>query len=257
LNINEAIDILFSGTIINFNNKAISELEKKKEEYNKQNKLFDKYFNFFVLDYQSKTNQEIFDEFCEKAFLEKELDFVNKFNSFDKIFSDIITDKININDAKIKFDEIKEIIFSTVNNANKNIYSLTKSLNDMNLLYENTCLEESKLIFILKFMEKQQKIFKDEQNRIFEEYKQTLDDVISKTIEINELVKKYYTFKNQSLIEMWKESNPPFSLEYCEINNLKKILKELVTSVKLDLNYSFDEKFVYWSIKNGFSDYFK
>ena len=119
MNINEAIDILFSGNIINFNNKVIYELEKKKEEYNKQNKLFDKYFSFFVLDYQSKTNEEILDEFSEKAFVEKELDFVNKFNSFDKIFSDIINDKINRNDAKEKFDEIKEIILSTVNNANK------------------------------------------------------------------------------------------------------------------------------------------
>jgi hypothetical protein len=64
----------------------------------------------------------------------------------------------------------------------------------MNLIYEKACLEESKLIFILKFMEKQQQIFKNEQNRIFEEYKQTLDNVLSKTKEINELVKKYYNF---------------------------------------------------------------
>ena len=127
----------------------------------------------------------------------------------------------------------------------------------MNLVYENACLEVSKLIFILKFMEKQQQIFKDEQNKIFEEYKQTLDDVLAKTKEINELVKKYYTFKNQSLIELWIKSNPPVPIKYCEINNLKKILKELVTSVKLDMNYSFDEKFVYWSLKNGFGDYFK
>ena len=31
--------------------------------------------------------------------------------------------------------------------------------------------------------------------------------------------------------------------------------KELLTSVKLDINYSYDEKFVLWMVKNNFSVY--
>lgn len=253
LNINEVLGILFSGSITHFNDKVIPLLEKKKEDYKRQNNLFDKYFNIFIIDYKAQINEGN----SNNEYSEKELDFFNKFESFDKIMPDIITDKINRNEAIKQVDEIKELILYTVNNANKIIYSLTDSLNDIKVLYENTCSEVNKLIIILKFLEKQGQRFKDEQKRIFEEYKQTLEEILKKTEEAKELVKNNYTFKNQFLIDMWIKSNPPIPPKYCEINNLKKILKEFISSVKLDIDYSFDEKFVYWGLKNGFAAYFK
>ena len=258
LDINEVIDILFSGNITLFKDKVIPLLESKKEKYKKELNLFDKYFNFFIMDYKTKINEEISqNEFSEKEYTEKDLELFNKFNSFDKIIGEIITDKMNRNDAKVKIDEIKEIIFSTVNNANRIMYNWTYSIIDIKSIHENACLEVYKLIFILKFLEKQRQNFKAAHDRIFEDYKTTLDEIEKKTQEINELMKNNYTFKTKYLIEKWKESKPPFQLKYCEINNLKKIMKELVSTVKLDLNYSFDENFVYWSLKNGYGDYFK
>lgn len=248
INIDKAFEILFSKRNNCFKDILIPELIEKKKEYTKKQKIYQYYFDSFMINNKEQMIEEV---------TEKEADFYNQLNSFDEIMSEIIEDKLNRNDAKTKMDEIKDIIISTVKISNASIYSLANSTKDVNEIYDNICSEVRKLGLLLNFMEKQREKFKTEKIKIFQDYKETLDDVLEKTYEAKELIKKKYSFSNESLFDKWKESNPPKQLLKTDLFTVKKYMKELITSVRLDLSYSFDEKFVYWAIGNNYSSYFK
>ena len=248
ISIDKAFEILFSKRNNCFEEKLILELEEKKKQYKKKHKIYKYYFDSFMINNKEQVIEEV---------TEKEADFYNQLNTFDKIMSEIIADKLNRNDAKQKIDEIKDLILSTVKNSNTLIYSLTNSMSDLNEVYDNVCSEVRKLGILLNFMEKQREKIKTEKIKIFQEYKKALDDVLEKTDEAKELIKKKYSFSNESLFDKWKESNLPKQLLKTDFFTIKKYMKELITSVRLDLSCSFDEKLVYWAIGNNFSSYFK
>lgn len=248
ITIDKALEILFSKGNNYFKDKLIPELEEKKKQYKTKYKIFKKYFEYFMINNKNRIIEEI---------TEKEEDFNKQLVLYDKIMSEIIADKINRNDAKKKIDEIKDIILSSVNNINGSINNLINSIKDLNVVYDKVCSEVRKLVLLLKFMEKQREKFNSEQTKIFQEYKEILDDVLEKTKEAKELIKKNCSFNNDFLFDKWKESNPPKNLLNYDLIDFKNIMKKLIPSVKLDLSLSFDEKFVFWAISNNYLSYFK
>jgi len=71
------------------------------------------------------------------------------------------------------------------------------------------------------------------------------------------MVKKQSQMENINFIDDWIKTNPKYKKKYLVSDVIINNLRELLSSIKLDINYSYDERFILWSIKNGFSNYLK
>ena len=59
------------------------------------------------------------------------------------------------------------------------------------------------------------------------------------------------------LIESWLKTNPFYQKKYLKRAVILDNINSLISNVKLDINYSFDDRFVLWAVKNKFSIYLK
>ena len=63
---------------------------------------------------------------------------------------------------------------------------------------------------------------------------------------------------NANLFEEWaKEVKSKYKDKYLEYGVLLENFRDLLKSVELDINYSYDEKFILWAVKNSFANYLK
>ena len=72
---------------------------------------------------------------------------------------------------------------------------------------------------------------------------------------INNYVKE--NNKPENILDIYKKWSRKFANAKLKINELKNYLKENINKkMNLEMNYTFDNKFYLWSIKNGFEKYF-
>lgn len=119
------------------------------------------------------------------------------------------------------------------------------------------CSKINRIQIIIRFIKEQiDKFFKLQQN-IYQEFENTCHEIIKLSEQIQEIVKKQFQMVNINFIDDWIKTNPNYKKEYLVSDIIINNLRELLSSIKLDINYSYDERFILWSIKNGFSNYLK
>ena len=112
----------------------------------------------------------------------------------------------------------------------------------------------------MNFLVNQREKINNTRKTIYEEYENYLNVLVNKAKEYNIYLKKYYSSNKSNYFDdrTKKESaQKAFKEKYPNLPQLLINFKDLLISVKLDVDYSFDEKFVLWAIKNRFFKYLK
>ena len=119
------------------------------------------------------------------------------------------------------------------------------------------CSKINRIHLIIRFIKEQiDKFYKLQQN-IYQEFENSCNEIIKLSERIKEMVKKQSQIENINFIDDWIKTNPNYKKKYLVSDVIINNLRELLSSIKLDINYSYDERFILWSIKNGFSNYLK
>lgn len=90
---------------------------------------------------------------------------------------------------------------------------------------------------------------------IYEQYEKNLNILITEANQYRYFLKQSLSI-NVNLFDEWAiDAKSRYNDKYLKMDILLNDFEELLTSVKLDINYSYDEKFVLWTVKNNFSVY--
>ena len=256
ITIDEALNILFSKNYLNMSEINVdNKIEGKKKIVNKL-KLFDKNIEPF---YDIFSLNKIDDFIITDDIKAKESDIINKLNWFDISFSKIINDELSRGECHKIIQDLKELI-EIENEDAERIYLESKKL------IANTNNEElvqkkiNRLNIILNFLGNQREKINNARKNIYEEYENYLNVLVNKAKEYNIYLKKYYSFNKSNYFDEWiktESAQKAFEKKYLNLPQIMANFKDLLESVKLDIDYSFDEKFVLWAIKNNFSKYMK
>ena len=256
ISIDEALNILFSKNYLNMSEINVdNKIEGKKKIVNKL-KLFDKNIEPFYDIFSLKKKDDFIITDDIKA---KESDIINKLNWFDISFSKIINDELSRGECHKIIQDLKELI-EIENEDAERIYLESKKL------IANTNNEElvqkkiNRLNIILNFLGNQREKINNARKNIYEEYENYLNVLVNKAKEYNIYLKKYYSFNKSNYFDEWiktESAQKAFEKKYLNLPQIMANFKDLLESVKLDIDYSFDEKFVLWAIKNNFSKYMK
>ena len=253
LPVDEILDFLLSNNkIFNFLNDNFSneikqrqtDLNKSLEDFNKKFEIFSgigKKENFLNIKIQLKND-----------LLNANREFIEQLDLFDSIISDIFCSKFNeeiINNIKL----MKQCINSDICYRNDIVEKIEK-LNPEKA-NDYLCLKIFRLSKILVFLRKQKEKIIKVYKSLYEENEKYYNEIIEKTQTLINIVNSKYNVKNELLFEKWKESGPKIKNKYCKIEILRQNFIDLMKTIELDINYSYDEKFTLWLIKNNFSNY--
>ena len=149
----------------------------------------------------------------------------------------------------------------TVNDILHGNFKSTKKVASLKLMADEAyiiiCSKINRIHLIIRFIKEQiDKFYKLQQN-IYQEFENSCNEIIKLSERIKEMVKKQSQTENINFIDDWIKTNPNYKKEYLVPDVIINNLRELLSSIKLDINYSYDERFILWSIKNGFFNYLK
>ena len=260
IGINEALQILFSTNNSISNEISIDKLKKSKKKCQDDLKLFEKNISAFLqiapfeVDEHFEINEEI---------KSKEVDIINKLNEFDSSISKIIKDELPRDEAGNIIQQIKDLI-----NFEKEAFKKLES--DFGLLEieqskELLTSKSNRIHLILNFLKNQREKIDNARKNIYQQHEKNLDILIMEASTYNNYLRKYLS-NNDNLFEEWTKkitetskdkTKMKYDEKYMKLNVLINNFRDLLSSVQIDIDYSYDEKFVLWTIKNGFSNYFK
>ena len=253
LPVDEVVDFLLSNNkIFNFLNDNFSnEIKQKQTDLNKSLEDFNKKFEIFsgIVKKENFLNIKIQ---LKNELLNANREFIEQLDLFDSIISDIFCSKFN-EEITNSIELMKQCINSDICYRNDIVEKIEK-LNPEKA-NDYLCLKIFRLSKILVFLRKQkEKIIKVYQS-LYEENEKYYNEIIDKTQILINIVNSKYNVKNELLFEKWKESGPKIKNKYCKIEVLRQNFIDLMKTIELDINYSYDEKFTLWLIKNNFSNY--
>ena len=252
ININEALEILLSKKLNLLDQMDIDKIQEKKKGCQISVKVFHKNIEPF---YQIIPDDFDGDFNVKEGIESKEADFSKKLNCFDISISKIIEDKLSRDEAHDIINNIKILIQKERKEIEQSYSNFENSKIEPDFAYLDS--KVNRVYLILKFLRKQKEKIKKADEDINETYENYLSVLITQANLYKNYLQKYLQF-NVNLFDEWKKDvlskyDPKF-LEYCV---LLQNFRDLLTSVKMDINYSFDEKFVLWTVKNNFAKYLK
>jgi hypothetical protein len=252
ININEALEILFSKKLNLLDEMDIDKIQEKKKEFQPSVKVFHKNIEPFY-----QIIPEDFDvNFIAKEGIEsKEADFSKLLSSLDISISKIIEDKLSRDSAYDIIKNIKELIQKEKNEIDNSYSNFENSILEPDFAYLDS--KVNRVYLILKFIRKQKDKIKKAEEDINEIYETYLSILITQASLYKKYLQKYFQF-NVNLFDEWeKENHSKYDSKYLKYGVLLKNFRDLLTSVKMDINYSYDEKFILWAMKNNFENYLK
>lgn len=257
ITIDEALEVLINGKSVCLSylkNNDVDILKDKKEMLNQKLKILDKYYNSFIQISPGKNNTKfvITDEIKKN-----ESDLIEKLNYYDSMLSEIIKDTMGRTEAINIINEMIESITNEVEDARQYIFKLSKMQFNKNNAYQIINSKTDRLQILVKFVKEQSDKFYNSQTNLYKEYEESCNEIIRKSEFIKEIIKKNSILEKDNLIEQYLKSDIEFRDQYKKPDVIIDNLKALVSNVKLDINYSYDEKFVLWAIMNKYSNYLK
>ena len=260
LTIEQALEILFSKKTPYLYEDYIPNLEAKNSEMKKKiiisNNVCEKFIKAFdaILDYKFFEDNKI-----EKT-LDNELELSEELKKIDESITRNLNQdkKDNENELYILLDSLEKLITLEFKEANQSIYSTSQSMDkeeDFQKLEKIISSKINRIYLILLFVKKQNISFEKEQKMIYEEYLKVIEDFENITLKIKNLVNNKYSILKENLFDKWVSSVTNKSFKNANYNVLIKNIKALIPNAPLGINYSFDEKFVFWALKNDFAEY--
>ena len=251
IEIGEALQLIFQSKINYLNEIDIDKLITSKKECQNKLKLFNQKIRPLLQIFPAELYQNyiISDEIKYK-----EADLITKLNNFDIYISNIIDDKLSRKEALKIIQDIKETIIFETKEAEK-LSSDFEELIEPNPELLNS--KTNRIYLILNFLKIQNEKINNARLNIFEKYDNYLDILKDEAIQYKNYFQKNLLI-NVNLFEEWtKDAKFRFKEQYLKLDVLLDNFRELLTFVRLDINYSHDGKFFLWMIKNKFSFYLR
>ena len=254
--INEAIKILLNPQQISVNKKHYSKkLNEIKIELNENLSNFNDYFDSF---FQENIIEDIYDRNIDFYKIEsEEKDLSKSLKSFKEKLIMILKNKIQKDEALEIIKSIFLKIQEEAKNAKNFIINIENSDRDVEELKKKVVSNLNRIYLILKFVEEQNIEFSNHQKQIYNEFENLSKEILQKSECLENRLESYAFIEKENLFDKWIETKPKFDEKYLDKSYMGDNIKDLISSVRLDLNHTFDELFILWVIKNNFSQYLK
>ena len=115
----------------------------------------------------------------------------------------------------------------------------------------------NRIHLIVDFLEKQSKKFTNYQIQIYNEYENSAKIILKKSEALKDIIQARTFIEKERLFDKWLKTKPEFDLKFLNEKTLKDNFDDLISSVNLNISYTFDEKFVLWMIENKYSQYLR
>ncbi len=257
INVEEALFILLSknkNNIFEFEKNNIDNIVLSRKELKYELDEFNAYFRKFT-DFSL---QNIEDEvFINDDIYNKESDLIEALNNYGISISKALDSEMNRTDAEVIIEKMREEIEKEINISIKFILLIDQTDGDFNSIKNELDSKINRLYLIMSFIKQQTKKFNERQKYLYQKYQQNAITLIDSYKLFENTLKQKNSEVSENLFIKWLETKPKFGDEYLKENVLINNFKELISSIKLDIKYSYDEKFVLWAVKNNFSYYLK
>ena len=254
LSIDEALNLLLSkNKIFNFLNDNFSnEIKKKQIVLSQKLKDFDKKLDIFsgIFLIQKSTSVKI--PILKNDLLNENRNFIKQLDLFDSFITDIFCNEFN-EEIESNIELMKQCIKSDICSR----CDIVEKIEKLNPEKANDfiCLKLFRLSKILIFLKKQKEKIIHIYESLYEENEKFYNEIIDKVQTLKNIVNKKYTIKNELLFDKWIKSGPKINNKFCKIEILRQNFIDLIKTIELDVNYSYDEKFTLWLVKNNFDNY--
>ena len=120
--------------------------------------------------------------------------------------------------------------------------------------------KENRIYLLLNFLQKQKEKIDNARENICRDYENYLNILIEQTNEYKDYLRDFVS-EGVNLFDEWAKlvakNYKGKRKKFLQLDVLMNNFCDLLTSVKLDIDYSYDEKFSLWTIKNDLSGYLK
>ena len=254
LGIKDALNILFSNNKINLNEIGIDELKEKRNDCKIKVNVMDKNLDPF---YKISSYLADKDYSTIKVAKDEETELTKKLKTFSDLFNEIIQDRLAREDAYKILKEIQDFIISET----KEVERIQDGFENENIEKNFEILDSkmNRIYLILDFLQDQGKKIERERENIYKRYERYLNILITESNRYNKLIKE--SFSNcANLFKEWVKRDDillKYDKQYLKYDVLCKNFEDVLICVRIDINYCYDEKFVLWTIINGYSNYLK
>ena len=189
----------------------------------------------------------------------EELDIINKLENFNNLLSEILNGKMNMNYSENIINELKKTVRKEVQDSRSLIFNIENLGEELDYISVKKAIfsKINRMNLIKDFFRKQTEKFSGLQQSFYQEYENNAKLILDKSEEIKKIIQEKYSLENDNLFDKWIEGESSYKKEYLTKPTLINNFKELIPTVNLNVNYNFDEKFVFWMIKNKFIQYLK
>ena len=156
-------------------------------------------------------------------------------------------------------NELKKTVRKEVQDSRSLIFNIENLGEELDYINVKKAIfsKINRMNLIKDFLRKQTEKFSKLQRSLYQDYENNAKLILDKSEEIKKIKQEKYSLENENLFDKWIESEPSYKKENLNQPTLINNFKELIPTVNLNVNYNFDEKFVFWMIKNKFIRYLK
>ena len=171
----------------------------------------------------------------------------------------ILKKDINLSEALQTIKSIISKINEEAENAQRFIINIGNTDKNAEKLKKEVISYLNRIYLILKFVEEQNVDFSNFQTQIYTEFENSSNEILKQSECLKNLLESVSFVEKENLLEKWLKSelNPKINKKDIDYTTMKKNIEDLITSVRMDLKYTYDEKFILWMVKNEFSKYLK
>ena len=253
ISIIKAMEILFSVNlpdILTLEKNLVENLNEKTIQLKQELKEFKHSFNLF-----SNISIDDFDDGDNLIITEE----IRKEESDINLLSEILNGKMNMNYPENIINELKKTVRKEVQDSRSLIFNIENLGEELDYINVKKAIisKINRMNLIKDFFRKLTEKFSGLQQSFYQEYENNAKLILDKSEEIKKIIQEKYSLENDNLFDKWIEGESSYKKEYLTKPTLINNFKELIPTVNLNVNYNFDEKFVFWMIKNKFIQYLK
>ena len=255
IKIDEALEILFSEKSVEssyLREIDIDLLKEKKKELDSNLRIFHNYYDSFI-QIAPDIKEENFE--ITETIKKNEPDLFEKLNNYGNLLSKVLNNEIKKVEALNIIDSLKKFVNDEVEDGKLLFEKVLEKIDNINIS-QIIDSKINRMKLIAYFVKEQSDKFYNYQQAIYKEYEDSCNKIIKRAEMIKETI-RYITQEKEDIVEKWIKTSPPFNKRYLKFDVIIDDLKALISSVRIDINYSYNEKFVLWAIKEKFSDYLK
>ena len=254
----EVVKILLNPQKFSINEKHYStKFSEIKIKLERDLSIFNEcYDSFFKLDFSEDLIEKNID-FSKIEF--EENDLYKLLNSYKEKMKTILKKDIKLTEALQTIKSIILQIKEEVEKAQRFINNIGNTNGDLEKLKKTVISYQNRIYLILKFVEEQNVEFHNFQMQIYEEFENSSKEILKQSECLKSLLESVSFVEKENLLEKWSKSKLHSKIKKEDINytNMKNNIMDLIVSVRMDLKYTYEERFTLWMVKNGFSKYLK